>query len=179
MMRAARFYLRSTIHHEYVTSALCRDEPCVRPTRLTLVVAMVILLLQPVLIPSAGAAESKKNSPESLAPTKLTVENVTLNVSFAPGALDLSQSAVLDWVATSARAVARYYGQFPVPYLRLLLTPEEGAGVRFGTTIGGQNPLIKIWLGQSTESEMLPRDWVMPHEMIHLAFPRVAREHHW
>jgi hypothetical protein len=26
---------------------------------------------------------------------------------------------------------------------------------------------------------MLQRDWVMTHEMVHLAFPHVSREHHW
>ena len=67
-----------------------------------------------------------------------------------------------------------------MPRLRLLLTPEpESAGVRFGTTFGGEHPLIKVWLGQFTDEEMLHHDWVMPHEMVHLAFPHVAEEHHW
>jgi hypothetical protein len=86
----------------------------------------------------------------------------------------------LDWITSSARAVAHYYGQFPVSRLRLLLTPEpDSAGVRFGTTFGGASPHIKIWLGESTNARMLQRDWVMTHEMVHLAFPYVPKAHHW
>jgi hypothetical protein len=86
----------------------------------------------------------------------------------------------VQWITTSAQAVALYYDGFPVSHLRLLLTPEpERAGVRFGTTFGGKHPLIKIWLGQFTDEEMLRHDWVMTHEMVHLAFPQVPEQHHW
>jgi hypothetical protein len=93
--------------------------------------------------------------------------------------LELSRDQVLNWITASARAVAHYYGRFPVPHVRILLTLVTGAGVRSGTTYGGQDPLIKISLGQFTTAAMLPRDWVMTHEMVHLAFPSVPHRHHW
>jgi hypothetical protein len=34
-------------------------------------------------------------------------------------------------------------------------------------------------VGQLATEEDLMRDWVMTHEMVHLAFPSVADEHHW
>jgi hypothetical protein len=114
------------------------------------------------------------------ASTQLTVGNATINVSFAPGKPKLSHQMILQWVTTSAQAVAHYYQRFPVSRLRLTLTPEpDSAGVRFGTTIGGEIPHIKIWFGESTDESMLQTDWVMTHEMVHLAFPRVAEAHHW
>ena len=46
---------------------------------------------------------------------------------FAPGDIALPNEKVLDWVRTSAKAVATYYGRFPVNSLRLLLVPVDGA----------------------------------------------------
>ena len=40
-------------------------------------------------------------------------------------------------------------------------------------------PLHKVLVGQHTTEDDLKRDWVMTHEMVHLAFPSVAEEHHW
>jgi hypothetical protein len=34
-------------------------------------------------------------------------------------------------------------------------------------------------VGQLTTEGDLKRDWIMTHEMVHLAFPSVAEEHHW
>lgn len=127
----------------------------------------------------AAAADQTDTSVDSLSQAQLIVENVTIDLAFSPGTLEVSRSQVLDWVTTSAQGVVRYYGRFPVPHVRLLLTPESGAGVRFGTTWGGRDPLIKIWLGQSTEATMLQQDWVLTHEMVHLAFPTVPDTHHW
>jgi hypothetical protein len=120
---------------------------------------------------------------DSVAPgesTQLTVANATIDVVFAPGAFVLPRTTLLQWVTTSAQAVAHYYGRFPISRLRLTLIPEvDRAGVRFGTTFGGEDPHIKVWFGASTDESMLQKDWVMTHEMIHLAFPLVAETHHW
>ena len=127
----------------------------------------------------AAAAESTEPPADILAPARLTVENATIDITFSSGSVALSRSQLLDWITVSARGVARYYGQFPVSQVRILLTLEKGAGVRSGTTHGGQDPFIKIWLGQFTDGEMLRHDWVMSHEMVHLAFPNVPDSHHW
>ncbi len=127
----------------------------------------------------AAAAASAETPADALAPAQLTVENARIDVSFSPGSTELTRSHLLDWVTVSARGVTHYYGQFPVSHVRVLLALEEGAGVRSGTTHGGQDPAIKIWLGRFTDAEMLRRDWVMTHEMVHLAFPNVPETQHW
>src|SRR5262245_19509557 len=85
--------------------------------------------------PLAAMAKPADTPTDSLSPAQLTVENVTLDVTFSPGTLDLSRPQVLEWITGSAQGVAHYYGRFPVPHVRILLTPEKGAGVRFGTTL--------------------------------------------
>ena len=66
----------------------------------------------------------------------LEIEGSTIHVGFAPGEMMLPREKVLDWVRMSARAVATYYGRFPVEQLRLLLVPVDGARIRGGTTWG-------------------------------------------
>lgn len=125
---------------------------------------------------SAAAASAQSNS---LSPATLTLANATIDIAFASGALELSQDQVLQWVTASAQAVISYYGEFPVPRVRLLLRPFSGAGIRSGTTYGGRNPFIKVSVGEFTSVAMLQRDWVLTHEMVHLAFPSVPQAYHW
>ena len=71
-----------------------------------------------------------------------------------------------------------YYGRFPTSRLHVLVTPVRGKGAPSGTTFGSP-PRIKVTLGELADEEFLRRDWMMVHEMVHLAFPRVAQQHHW
>ncbi len=111
--------------------------------------------------------------------TRLHVGGGTIEVAVAPGPLDLSKQALLDWITASARAVTAYYGRFPVARVRVLVIPASGRGIRNGTTFGYRGAAIKVAVGRETEAEDLPRDWVMTHEMVHLALPELVGEHDW
>ncbi len=90
------------------------------------------------------------------------------------------RALALEWIRTAARAVVSYYGRFPVAHLRIRIRAVEedriGSGRTFGTEDGG---VITIAVGRSTSAEHFQRDWMMTHEMVHLALPSVAEEHHW
>ncbi len=70
-----------------------------------------------------------------------------------------------------------------------MVRPSEGrAGVSHGTTFGGrrgtssQQAFTRIFVGQTTTQKQLDDDWMMTHELIHMAFPDVSGEsddHHW
>ena len=111
--------------------------------------------------------------------TDLEVAGGTIHVAFAPGEMTLPREAVLDWVRTSAKAVATYYGRFPVDKLRLLLVPVDGARIRGGTTWGYRGAAIRIPLGRDSTAEVLRRDWVMVHEMVHTALPDLDSRYGW
>lgn len=154
------------------------------PALVALSLTGAVLLSLRALEAASGLIVAASNTAAPLsshAPSRqLQVENVTIDVRFAQGSLETPREALWRWITTAAQAVASYYGRFPVPHLQVVLTPEPNrAGVRFGATFGGAYPLIKVWLGESTDEGMLARDWVMTHEMVHLAFPRVADMHHW
>ena len=116
---------------------------------------------------------------DRLPKTDLDVAGGTIHVGFAPGNIALPREKVLDWIATSAKAVSAYYGRFPVNSLRLLLVPVDGPRVRGGTTWGYRGAAIRVLIGRDASEEDLRRDWVMVHEMVHLALPDMNERYGW
>ena len=116
---------------------------------------------------------------DKLPKTDLDVPSGVIHVGFAPGEIALPKEKVLDWVRTSAKAVATYYGRFPVSELKLLIVPVNGPRVRGGTTWGYRGAAIRVLLGRDSSESDLRRDWVMVHEMVHLALPDMADRHAW
>ena len=111
--------------------------------------------------------------------TDLEIAGGTIHVAFAPGEISLPREKVLDWIRMSARAASAYYGRFPVSSLRLLLVPVDGGRIRGGTTWGYRGAAIRIPLGRDSTEEVLRRDWVMVHEMVHTALPDLAERYGW
>jgi hypothetical protein len=116
---------------------------------------------------------------DRLPKTELEIGGGVIQVGFAPGEMSLPQEKVLDWVRMSAKAVTTYYGRFPVDKLRLLLVPVDGARIRGGTTWAYRGAAIRIPLGRDSTEEVLRRDWVMVHEMVHTALPDMNYRHAW
>lgn len=84
------------------------------------------------------------------------------------------------WIRAAGRAVGGYYGRFPARKVRLALRFREGRGIGPGTTRPeGGAPRIAIALGRDVAPRELQEDWVLIHEMIHLALPDLPDTHHW
>jgi len=111
----------------------------------------------------------------------LHVGGANIEVSFEEGDLSVARAAILDWISESACAVTEYYGHFPVRHLRVVVVPlDHGKGVVFGRTfVPDKVPVIRVMIGRVASIADLHQDWVMTHEMVHLAFPSVPRKHHW
>ena len=111
--------------------------------------------------------------------TDLDVPSGVIHIAFGAGEFALPKEKILEWVAASAKAVSTYYGRFPVKSLRLLFVPVEGSRVRGGTTWGYRGAAIRIPLGRDADMEALKRDWVLVHEMVHLALPDLEDRYAW
>ena len=120
---------------------------------------------------------------DALPSAQVKSDGAVIDVTFAPGKIDLPQSAILAWITNAADAVSEYFGRFPIPHPRILVRPGEGrSGIFRGTTYGSQGGFTRISVGQLTDQAELDSDWMMTHELIHMAFPDIAgeeREHHW
>ena len=117
---------------------------------------------------------------------QIRIGDSTIEVSLAPGNLDLSRPQIRDWITHAADAVAEYFGRFPMAHARILVRPVEGRkGVFNGTTWGNRRSggaFTRISIGELTTPAQLDGDWMMTHELTHMAFPDIAgegREHHW
>ncbi len=108
------------------------------------------------------------------------VGNSRVNVRVDQGSLQVSNQDLMQWVHWASDSVATYFGRYPVPNVHLLIIPAAGRGVRggktFGETDGGS---IRIHVGSEAKMADLVDDWMLTHEMVHLAFPSVADNHHW
>lgn len=109
----------------------------------------------------------------------LKVANSRLDVAFAPGRLALSRSELLAWLNRAARAIAIYYGRFPVKRARILIVPVGGKGVRGGQAFGYRGGAIRLLVGEHAGPDDLAQDWKAVHEMIHLATPSLNQQHRW
>ncbi len=112
--------------------------------------------------------------------TRVQVGEATIEISFGPGGFDLPRESLIAWVSKAAKAVAHYYGVFPVPLTRVKVnSSEKQSGAFGGTTWGNDPPFTRIFVGRHTTMRQLEEDWLMTHELVHTAFPDVADEHHW
>ena len=115
----------------------------------------------------------------AFATSEIEVPGGTVVMATAPGSLDLQRGALISWVTSSARAVAEYYGGFPVPRVLVLVLPGGRRPIGFGTALGNGGASIMIWVGRSAGEQDLASDWVLTHEMVHLGIPNLPRAQRW
>ena len=103
-----------------------------------------------------------------------------IDVVFDEPAPAFPQKLALVWIETAARAVSSYYGRFPVAHVVVRVRATAGdrieGGKTFGVHDGGR---ITVEVGRGTSAAHFQRDWLMTHEMVHLAFPSVSESQHW
>lgn len=109
------------------------------------------------------------------------IGDALIRVVFGPGAFDLPRQRIVDFVRQSARTVALYFGKFPAPVTRLLVlnTTSPGRAIRSGTAFGYRGAAVKLTLTATVTTTDLDSDWILVHEMSHLALPSLPRRHHW
>jgi hypothetical protein len=110
---------------------------------------------------------------------ELKVPGGLIDIEFVRSPSDAWRSVALKWIENSAHAVSTYYGKFPVPRTKLRVTSCDGTRPRGGRAFGWRGPLITISLGRDATVASLGDDWLLTHEMVHLALPSLPDQHHW
>lgn len=147
------------------------DRPLISITRSFFLAALV--LCQISIWPLLSHAQAPLQSVE------VAVPQGALTVRFAPKEFSIDRKDLLDWVRRSAHAVALFYGRFPLSKAVIHIVPVGGHGVKGGRAFGEDGGFIRIFVGRESDHQALQDDWVMVHEMIHLAFPRLVKRHNW
>ena len=126
--------------------------------------------------PVRGGTRSPAWYSPLLPPRELKIGGGTLQVDFAAGPLTFRRTPLsLRMCRPAASAITTYYGRFPVERARILIVPvPDRSGIVQGTDVGLTWPGSRhdaISLGQHATQEDLNDDWMMTHELDHMAFP--------
>jgi hypothetical protein len=118
---------------------------------------------------------------DTLPGNRISAEGAEIRIGYGPGTLDLPRERIVEYVRSSAHSVAVYFGQFPVRNLRILILTASGPGrpVRSGMAFGHHGAAIKLTLAADASARDLAGDWILVHEMCHLALPSLPRAQHW
>ncbi len=111
--------------------------------------------------------------------SRIEVSDASVNIFIEDRDFELDETALVAWVARASEIVARYYGRFPVNDAHIAIRGREGRGVMHGRTFGQPGAVINVDVGLATTEADLHGDWILIHELIHLAFPGMPRRHHW
>ena len=109
----------------------------------------------------------------------LKVAGADIRVDVEDGGFRGGTAPIMAWITRSAEIVAHYYDRFPTATLRLHVVSEEGGSVRTGKTFGYDGGVIRVQVGRDVTEDELNNDWVLVHEMTHLALPYIGEEHSW
>jgi hypothetical protein len=114
------------------------------------------------------------------APSILRVGGGEIEWVVLPGELPYPIDTVERWIERAARAVVGYFGRLPVPRVALLVTPagEAPAPAWGGSTMGYVGASIRVRAGKTLPLEA-DDDWILTHELVHLALPNLPLEHRW
>lgn len=135
---------------------------------------VLALMLLWALSPPAVAAECPLPVDETL-----KIDATTVCVTFGDFGAAASRALLHEWIARSAHIVADYYGRFPTKLLTLKLDSMDGDGVGGGRTTNDAGLRIQVRVGRAVTSATLAQDWVLVHEMVHLALPELGNAHNW
>lgn len=110
---------------------------------------------------------------------ELPVSGSQICVFIEDAGLAKQQPLLRVWIDRSAHIVAGYYARFPAPLIVIRLQGMDGSGVGGGRTTNDSGLMIQMRVGRETTTDTLAADWVLVHEMVHLALPEVGRRHIW
>lgn len=111
----------------------------------------------------------------------LQVGRADIRVARLPGALSVSDEGVRQYIRSGAEAVATLNGRLPFERAQILVVPV-GPGrddVAFGHVGRGGGGSVMLFVRENAELESMKRDWILVHELSHLALPYVRRADAW
>jgi len=106
---------------------------------------------------------------------RLDLPGGSLDIALSAGKTALPRAEIERWIELQARAMSDYFGRFPIPHASVLVLLRDGRGIGNGKTTGNGGGSVLMTLGERTTTEDLADDWILVHELCHVAFPDVGR----
>ena len=116
----------------------------------------------------------------TLEPVRFTHGGVPIEAALLDDKLALTREAVMHWLGSAVDTVS-IDGHFPAERLQVLAVPSGPSvdPVAFGMVARGGAGSVMLFVADNVREEALVSDWVLPHELSHLWFPFVERDHAW
>jgi len=153
----------------------CREQLTPQYVKAARIISSCLLTL---LIVPAYPARSSNTSP-----TSVQIGAAELQIDFAGVEPDIPKACIVAKIGKAARAVAAYYGKFPVSFARILIVVAAGEhGVLRGTTWGNKDgfpAVTRVVIGQHTTSHEFDTNWIVTHELVHMALASLPDSQHW
>ena len=144
---------------------MARVPPAAAPAASAAVVAALALAAAVGTAADAGSA--------------LSVAGAAVEVNFDRHEFRSDGAPILTWVGRSANIVAGYYDAVPARRVTVRVVGEPGDGVQGGKTFANPDAYIRVQVGREVTDAQLLSDWVLVHEMTHLALPDTGEAHAW
>jgi hypothetical protein len=134
------------------------------------------LILASIAGGSAALAQTRACGPQTTEVMAMGSSTLCLRIEEAsPARIQLLEA----WVRRSADIVAQYYGRFPATLVRIDVGSMNADSVGAGHTMNEGGLSIHVDVGRDAGAPRLLDDWVLVHEMAHLALPEIGHRHDW
>lgn len=110
---------------------------------------------------------------------EVATNGATIELALGPGKLTATDDELVAWTSNAARAVATYYGRFPMHRALVLVVVASGRWVGGGRTLAGGGGTVFMRLGDEARKKELDEDWVLVHELTHLTIPSLPPFQTW
>ncbi|HEY4116606.1 MAG TPA: hypothetical protein VGM56_02070, partial [Byssovorax sp.] len=108
----------------------------------------------------------------------LRVSTAGAGVVAAAKGVALDDAILARWTQAEVDAIARYVGRAPDDRFVVFVAPGTQDVTR-GKTLGDGGASVLVRVGTSITSSNLLDDWVLAHELVHVATPSVDGAHAW
>ncbi len=103
-----------------------------------------------------------------------------IDLAIAPGNYTTSDDQIIKWVTKAGKSVATYYARFPIRRTLVIVRVSSGRRIGYGSALGNSGAAVSITVGANARQADFDDDWVLIHELTHIAFPSVPRgKHAW
>lgn len=102
-----------------------------------------------------------------------------IDVAIGPGPHGVTEDDIVAWVREGALDVTSLLGRLPLPRLQIIVGQGGPYAIGSAVTMGMGGASIFVVVGERTRKADLLRDWVMTHEMLHVALPNLGFRQRW
>lgn len=102
-----------------------------------------------------------------------------IDVALGKGERGVRDEDLISWIREGAQDVISLLGRFPIARLQVIVASGGPYAVGSAVTMGMGGASIFVVVGERTRKADLLRDWVMTHEMLHVAFPNMGSRQRW